>query len=180
MLNLLGVGVSFGLAYYWGATENLTTVIQSQRWSLVLLVALHLLLYLFVVIRHAQQIIAYNDSNESGANSLNKMDINSASKTATANSSYLFPIDIGLLFSVPLLAFGLFSALLNDIPNALTITSIMLAAIYLGLGWLFIQRSQRYALITEGMLALGFGFWRWLFRWHWMQNGSLLAGQCKV
>ena len=150
--------MSFGLAYYWGATENLTTVIQSQRWSLVLLVALHLLLYLFVVIRYAQQIITYNDSNESGANSLNKMDINSASKTATANSSYLFPIDIGLLFSVPLLAFGLFSALLNDIPNALTITSIILAAIYLGLGWLFIQRSQRYALITEGMLALGFGF----------------------
>ncbi|WP_227671452.1 DUF2339 domain-containing protein [Psychrobacter sp. 72-O-c] len=162
VLNLLGVGVTFGLAYYWGATENLTTAIQSQRWSLVLLVALHLLLYLFVVIRYAQQIIAYNDSNESGADSLNKTsnetDAKSASETATANSSYLFPIDIGLLFSVPLLAFGLFSALLNDIPNALTITSIVLAAIYLGLGWLFIQRSQRYALITEGMLALGFGF----------------------
>jgi uncharacterized membrane protein len=158
VLNLLGVGVTFGLAYYWGATENLTTVIQNQRWSLMLLVALHLLLYLFVVIRYAQQIIAYNDSNERGADSLNKMDINSASKTATANGSYLFPIDIGLLFSVPLLTFGLFSALLNDIPNALTIASLILAAIYLGLGWLFIQRSQRYALITEGMLALGFGF----------------------
>ncbi|MEC5210599.1 putative membrane protein [Psychrobacter sp. PL15] len=156
ILNLLGVVVTFGLAYYWGATENLTTVIQNQRWSLVLLVALHLLLYLFVVIRYAQQIIAYNASNENeievGAGAV------SASKIATAPSAYLFPIDIGLLFSVPLLAFGLFSTLLNDIPNALTMTSLILAAIYLGLGWVFIKRSERYALITEGMLALGFGF----------------------
>ncbi|WP_350562393.1 DUF2339 domain-containing protein [Psychrobacter sp. CAL346-MNA-CIBAN-0220] len=150
VLNLLGVGVTFGLAYYWGATENLTTVIDTQRWTLVLLVTLHLILYLFVVIRYAQQIIAYNSDHDTETNSDNQHN--------AANSSYLFPIDIGLLFSVPLLAFGLFSALLNDISNALTVTSALLAAIYLGLGWLFIQRSQRYALITEGMLALGFGF----------------------
>ncbi|MFP3682099.1 hypothetical protein SB725_33970, partial [Pseudomonas sp. SIMBA_041] len=74
---------------------------------------------------------------------------------AHVGSSYVFPIDTGLLFSVPLLAFGLFSALLNDISNALTITSAILAMVYLGMGWLFIQRSRRYALITEGMLALG-------------------------
>lgn len=150
MLNLLGVTVTFGLAYYWGVTENLTTVMETQRWSLVLLVALHLLLYLFVVIRYAQQIIAYNAVNKTETNSVNQHDF--------AISSYLFPIDIGLLFSVPLLAFGLFSALLDGITHALTLTSAILAAIYLGLGWLFIQRSQRYALITEGMLALGGGF----------------------
>lgn len=169
VLNLFGVMVTFGLAYYWGATENLTTVIQNQRWSLVLLVALHLVLYLFVVIRYAQQIIAYNASNETdikninGSNTINdenKFNAKNANteKAGTANGTYLFPIDIGLLFSVPILAFGLFSALLNDIANALTIASAILAVIYLGLGWLFIQRSQRYALITEGMLALGFGF----------------------
>lgn len=153
VLNLLGVAVTFGLAYYWGATEDLTHVIDTQRWLLVLLVALHLLLYLFVVIRYAQQIIAYNTSNEDDVN-----DINVAGKGDTKNNTYLFPIDIGLLFSVPILGFGLFAALLNDIPNALTITSAILALTYLALGWLFIQRSQRYALITEGMLALGGGF----------------------
>nr|WP_227679867.1 DUF2339 domain-containing protein [Psychrobacter frigidicola] len=156
VLNLLGVTVTFGLAYYWGAIENLTTAIDSQRWTLVLLVALHVILYLFVVIRYAQQIIAYNAINETDVNSLN--DIDSLSNTAITNNAYLFPIDIGLLFSVPILAFGLFSALLNDITHALTITSAILAAIYLVLGWLFIQRSQRYSLITEGMLALGGGF----------------------
>ncbi|MBB3107476.1 putative membrane protein [Psychrobacter luti] len=165
MLNLLGVMVTFGLAYYWGATENLSAVIEAQRWSLVLLISLHVLLYLFVVIRYAQQIIAYNILNEAdfahtdiadtfnSANNVNHMD-----KIHLGNDSYVFPIDTGLLFSVPILAFGLFAALLDPIPNALTITSAVLAVMYLGIGWVFVQRSQCYALITEGMLALGFGF----------------------
>lgn len=162
MLNLLGVMVTFGLAYYWGMTENLSTVIEAQRWTLVLLVTLHALLYLFVVIRYAQQIIAYNTLNE--ANFAYTANVDSAEnpshldKFYLENHSYVFPIDTGLLFSVPILAFGLFAALLNTIPNGLTITSAIFAAIYLGIGWVLVQRSQRYALITEGMLALGFGF----------------------
>ncbi|ALF59565.1 DUF2339 domain-containing protein [Psychrobacter urativorans] len=159
VLNLFGAGVTFGLAYYWGLTENLTVIIDNQRWSLVLLVALHVLLYLFVVIRYAQQIIAYNDDNEyATVNALTASNNEQTVDSKNQHESYVFPIDIGLLFSVPLLAFGLFSALLHDINHALTMTSAILAAVYLGLGWTFIQRSQRYALITEGMLALGFGF----------------------
>ncbi len=160
ILNLFGAGVTFGLAYYWGLSENLTTVIQSQRWSLVLLVALHWLLYLFVVIRYAQQIISYNTFNESALNSIHPTDepTDTLKNRANEQTTYLFPIDTGLLFSVPLLAFGLFAALLDNIPNALSMTSAIFAAVYFGLGWIFIKRSQRYALITEGMLALGFGF----------------------
>src|SRR5690606_26059306 len=120
-----------------------------QRWSLVLLVTLHVLLYLFVVIRYAQQIIAYNTLNEANFadtdiadtvdtfNSVNN--VNYLDKVHLGNNSYVFPIDTGLLFSVPILAFGLFSALLDGIPNALTITSAVLAAIYLGIGWVFVQ-----------------------------------------
>ena len=159
ILNLFGVTVTFGLAYYWGISENLSAIIELQRWSLVLLVALHLMLYLFVVIRYAQQIIAYNTLNEKDLNHTDSADnIEHLNEVHVGNSTYVFPIDTGLLFSVPLLAFGLFSALLEDIPHALTIVSAVLGLVYLGLGWLFIQRSQRYALITEGMLALGFGF----------------------
>ena len=159
MLNLLGVVVTFGLAYYWGATESLSAVIEAQRWSLVSLVALHVLLYLFVVIRYAQQLIAYNALNEEGLTRADSVhNINTVDKAHRANNLYIFPIDTGLLFSVPILAFGLFSVLLEGISNALTITSAVLAVIYLSIGWVFIQRSQRYALIIEGMLALGFGF----------------------
>lgn len=162
ILNLFGVVVTFGLAYYWGMSEDLSALIDSQRWPLVLLVVLHWLLYLFVVIRYAQQIISYNTSNEITVGSDQSLDSNAKIDTAdilaTEQTTYLFPIDTGLLFSVPLLAFGLLAALLDDIPNALSITSAILAVVYLGLGWVFIKQSQRYALITEGMLALGFGF----------------------
>jgi len=137
----------------------LSTVIEAQRWSLVLLVTLHLLLYLFVVIRYAQQIIVYNTLNETDIIQTESADnVKHLDSVQARYNSYVFPIDTGLLFSVPILAFGLFSALLDDIPNALTIASAILATVYLGLGGLFVQRSQRYALITEGMLALGFGF----------------------
>ncbi|MEN8626468.1 DUF2339 domain-containing protein [Psychrobacter proteolyticus] len=158
ILNLFGVTVTFGLAYYWGISENLSAVIETQRWALVALVTLHWLLYLFVVIRYAQQIITYNALNEKDLSHADNVDDTKHLDRANVGSSYVFPIDTGLLFSVPLLAFGLFSALLNDISNALTITSAILAMVYLGMGWLFIQRSRRYALITEGMLALGLGF----------------------
>ncbi|KAF0568700.1 hypothetical protein FQV37_758 [Psychrobacter nivimaris] len=158
ILNLFGVTVTFGLAYYWGISENLSAVIETQRWSLVALVTLHWLLYLFVVIRYAQQIITYNALNEKDLSHADNVDNTKHLDKAHVGSAYVFPIDTGLLFSVPLLAFGLFSALLNDISNALTITSAILATVYLGMGWLFIQRSRRYALITEGMLALGLGF----------------------
>ena len=143
-LNILGVAVTFGLAYWLGGAETIENII-AERAALVGLVALHLALYVFVVIRYAQQITAYNRDNEKP---LNK----------PVSKLYLFPIDTGLLFSVPMLAFGLFAALLHDIEHALTLTSTLLAALYLGFGWVFIRRSQRYALITEGMLALGFGF----------------------
>ena len=159
ILNLFGVVVTFGLAYYWGSTQNLDPIIETQRWSLVALVILHWLLYLFVVIRYAQQIITYNALSEKALSPVDSTNnIKRLDKSTAGNNTYLFPIDTGLLFSVPLLSFGLLSALLDKIPNALTITSAILATVYLGLGWLFIQRSERYALITEGMLALGFGF----------------------
>ena len=156
VLNVLGVAVTFGLAYYFGGFVTSSSEINEQRWSLVILVALHLALYLFIAIRYTQQIIAYNLSHEARAVTVAKA---SAPATNTKPSSlYLYPMDIGLLFSVPVLAFGLFAALLNDIDNALTLTSAILGVVYLSLGWLLTQRSQRYALITEGMLALGFGF----------------------
>ena len=159
VLNVLGVAVTFGLAYYFGGFATSSSEISDQRWSLLLLVALHLALYLFIAIRYTQQIIAYNISHEASAVTVaTALAAAPATNTKPTSSLYLYPMDIGLLFSVPVLAFGLFAALLNDIDNALTLTSAILGMIYLSLGWLLIRRSQRYALITEGMLALGFGF----------------------
>lgn len=185
VLNLLGAMVTFGFAYYLGLTENLSAAIDSQRWALVALVALHLALYLFVVIRYAQQIIAYNtDYEATSAQPSNADSPDFIHCVKSTHSAYLFPIDIGLLFSAPILAFGLFSVLLNGIHHALTITSTVLAAVYLTLSWLIIQRSQRYALITEGMLALGCGFLALViplaFDAEWIAGGWSLQGLALV
>jgi len=150
VLNLVSVLASFGVAYYLGLTEsiNVAAQISEQRWILVLLTALHVLLYLFVAIRYAQHIIAYN----------NKTAISPAGAPHIDGSRSIFPIDTSLLFSVPVLAFGIFAVLLEPVEDGLTMTAGVLALMYLGVGYVFAKKSPRYLLITESMLALGAGF----------------------
>ncbi|WP_351079740.1 hypothetical protein, partial [Shewanella sp. CAL98-MNA-CIBAN-0140] len=77
---------------YWGISENLTAIIETQRWSLVILVTLHLLLYLFVVIRYAQQIIAYNILNEENSSHTdNANNADNVGKIHSENNGYVFP-----------------------------------------------------------------------------------------
>lgn len=172
VLNLLGVTLTFGLAYYLGADTPIA-VLQSQRSALVLLTVLHVVLYLFVVIRFAQQLTQYNVAEFSKhklskQSLLNQHLLNKSQENGTLENQveasaktlprYLFPIDVGLLFSVPILAFGILSALLHDLNHALTIASGLFALVYLGLGLFFVKKSGRFEPISEGMLALGGGF----------------------
>lgn len=167
VLNLLGVTLTFGLAYYLGS-ETPLSVLQAQRSALVLLTVLHVALYLFVVIRFAQQLTQYNVA-EFAKHKLSKQSLlNKSQENGTLENQvetsiktlprYLFPIDVGLLFSVPILAFGILSALLYDLNHALTIASGLFALVYLGLGLFFVKKSGRFEPISEGMLALGGGF----------------------
>ena len=159
VLNVLGVTVTFGLAYYWGLTQNLSAIIDTQRWMLVLLTALHVLLYLFVVIRYAQHIISYNTQTDSN-DAATRLTADGASVRRPSLQSLhsIFPIDTSLLFSAPILAFGVFAVLLDGIEHGLTVTAGILALLYLGTGYLLAQKSPRYLLVTESMLALGTGF----------------------
>lgn len=152
VLNLLGVTVTFGLAYYWGLTEDLPAIIETQRWPLVLITALHVLLYLFVVIRYAQHVIDYSTASTTNDQAPDRLSL------ANSSSQAIFPIDTSLLFSAPVLAFGVLAALLDGVSHGLTITACILALLYLGTGYVFVKQSPRYLLVTESMLALGAGF----------------------
>ena len=157
VLNLLAVTVTFGFAYYLGLGHNLMAEIHAERWQLVAIVVAHWGLYVFVVVRYTQQIIAYNltlspTHPPSGEHN------HSQNNAFYQKTAIVFPVDVGLLFSVPILTFGLLFALLDGITHALTISSVLMAGTYLALGWGLVRRSGRYALITEGMLALGCGF----------------------
>lgn len=184
VLNLLAATVTFGFAYFLGLVDTFNTVddFNTQRWPLVGLVTLHWLLYVFVVIRYAQQLLTYNEqvATNPSAKDLNHELIESAAEDSkpsfsrfssykvssykNSNTAFIIPIDVSLMFGVPLLAFGLLSTLLSDIDNALTIASAVIAIAYLGLGSFFVLKDKnnanqnRYTPLIEGMLALGFGF----------------------
>ena len=155
VLNLLAATVTFGFAYYLGLVDTVNSAndFDSQRWSLVTLVTLHWLLYVFVVIRYAQQLLKYNEHLAHDAlsrDSVNKLktDAQPAADSSRlfdtlrtykdSNTAFIIPIDVSLMFGVPLLAFGLLSTLLSDIDNALTIASALMSATYLGLGLFFV------------------------------------------
>lgn len=189
VLNLLAATVTFGFAYFLGLVDTFSAVdyFNTQRWPLVGLVTLHWLLYVFVVIRYAQQLLTYNEqvAINPSAKDLNhehmeptaedskssfsrfssyKASSYKASSYKNSNTAFIIPIDVSLMFGVPLLAFGLLSTLLSDIDNALTIASAIIAIAYLGLGSFFVLKDKnnanqnRYTPLIEGMLALGFGF----------------------
>lgn len=176
VLNLLAATVTFGFAYYLGFIDSLTTIedFKAQRWPLVAIVTLHWLLYVFVVIRYTQQILRYNDKIAHDhyivdIDPIADTPIKPSSRFSTykdSNTAFIIPVDVSLMFGVPLLAFGLLSFLIEDINHALTLASALMSATYLALGAFFVKKDQaannnnqtRYRPLIEGMLALGFGF----------------------
>lgn len=142
LLNLLGAGVTFGLAYIWGAdvfnSGSSDIILPKVRWQLVGLLVLHLLLYVFIALRYTQQLVAAQQTNK---------------------LSWRVPsIDVGLLFGVPVVTFGLLAGLLHDKPYILASASALLSLIYLTLGIYLVRQSRAYRLMTEGTLALGISF----------------------
>ncbi|XID75343.1 DUF2339 domain-containing protein [Alkanindiges sp. WGS2144] len=135
VLNVLGAFMTFGVAGYLGfnSYEN------HMRWPLEILLLAHLALYLFIVVRYSQQLVA-------------------AQETQTEPADSLAAVDSTLLFGVPLMGFALQAGLLHDIPYALAFSSAVLSAIYLWLGYKLFYHNKKLVLLTEGVLALGVGF----------------------
>ena len=68
-------------------------------------------------------------------------------------------VDGGLLFGVPIVAFGLQAAMLRGQPLLLAASAAVLSAVYLLVGrWLWRQAGERMLLLVEGLLALGIIF----------------------
>lgn len=153
VLNALSVGVTFVLAYLWGAgdfsSEASEQLLPQVRWQLVALLAAHLALYIFIAVRYTQQLVEVNAKRQSTAQSA----IN-----GKLQKPPLPAVDAGLLFGVPVLGFGLLAGLLHEMPYVLAAASALLAAVYILIGNALIKRSQAYRLMTEGTLALGISF----------------------
>lgn len=181
ILNLLGASTTFGMATLWGWQSFDLTV----RWQMELLLIAHVVLYLFIVVRYSQ-LLTLQVSMVSGA-SLQAQDqaVDSDRHTAPSTSiKSLVSVDTGLLFGVPLVAFGLQAGLLHDVRYGLAVSSAVLAGLYLGLAhWLMHQRLA-VPLLREGILAVGLGFLALIlplaFDATWTSTGWLIQGVALV
>jgi len=133
LLNLIGFLFTFTIGGLWGARSYTSVHFASTEPFLVV----HFLLYLYIAVQYTRGLL-----NEPG----------SAAKSLPA-------VDGGLLFGVPIVAFGLQAAMLRDQPLALASSAAVLSAVYLLVGrWLWRQAGQQMLLLVEGLLALGIVF----------------------
>lgn len=153
ILNLLGAIATFGMAALWG-WQSFDAAI---RWPMQGLLLTHVLLYMFIVVRYSQ-LLTLQTTQDPSSNEFNTTTFTPAPpKTATSLRS-LVTVDTGLLFGVPLVAFGLQAGLLHDVAYGLAVSSAVLAGLYLGLAHWLMQQRLAVPLLREGVLALGLGF----------------------
>ena len=131
LLNLVGFFFTFTIASLWGARSWQPEYFATTEPFLIA----HFLLYLFISVQYSRQLV---------------------STQAPPGLPY---VDGGLLFGLPIVAFGLQAALVKDMPYALAVSSAVLSGIYLLLGrWLWQRSGHQLRLLIEGLLALGVVF----------------------
>lgn len=127
LLNVVGFLFTFSIGSAWGVRAYRPEFFATTEPFLIA----HFLLYLFISVQYSRGLV----------------------KSQSGRVPY---VDAGLLFGVPIVAFGLQAALVKDMPYALALSSAVMSGIYLLLGrWLWRQGGQQMRLLTEGMLALG-------------------------
>jgi uncharacterized membrane protein len=130
LLNTLAFVFTAGVALAWGASRWTPDLLASTEPFLLL----HLALYLFITVQYARRI-------------------------SSADQQQLAIVDAGLLFGVPLAAFGMQIAMLRHVDYGIAASAAAFAAVYLVLArWLWVRLGERQRLLTEGMLALGVVF----------------------
>jgi len=131
LLNLVGFGFTFVIGAAWGWRTYEPALFASTEFFLVL----HFALYLFICVRYSRQLIDAGDE------------------------ARLRTVDGGLLFGLPIVAFGLQAGIVKHLPYGLALSSAALSGVYLLLGrWLWRQSGAALRLLTEGLLALGLIF----------------------
>ncbi len=130
LLNLVGFFFTFAIGTAWGVMRWEPSLLASTEPFLIA----HVALYLWICVGYSRQLAAL----------------------ATPRLPY---VDGGLLFGLPIAAFGLQAAMLRHVPYGLAASAAVMSAVYLLLGrWLWRTLGERLRLLTEGMLALGVVF----------------------
>ncbi|MFN3296298.1 DUF2339 domain-containing protein [Caldimonas sp.] len=131
LLHLVGFVLTFGIASLWGWRSW-----QPEHFATTepFLIA-HFALYLYICVQYSRQLLREDAPRG------------------------LPVVDGGLLFGLPIVAFGLQAGLVNHLPYGLAVSAAVLSGVYLVLGrWLWQRSGGRLLLLIEGLLALGVVF----------------------
>lgn len=131
LLNLVGFTFTFVIGLAWGLRSYRPELYASTQAFL----AAHFALYLWICVQYSRQLVAARDE------------------------ARLRAVDGGLLFGLPIVAFGLQAGIVRHLPLGLALSAAVLSCVYLLLGrWLWRQAGPALRLLTEGLLALGLIF----------------------
>lgn len=130
LLNVLGFGFTVAIGSAWGLSNWEPALLPSTEPFLLA----HLALYLFITVQYSLRLLAQQDDR-------------------------LPLVDGGLLFGVPIAAFGLQAGMVAHLPYGVAVSAALLSAVYLGLTrWLWRRAGERLRVLSEGLLALGVVF----------------------
>ena len=156
LLNHLAFFATIGLA----GGSVLMHDIDSQRSYLDLLLWLHLALFIWLSIRYSQLMLRQ------------------------PRSRYASILDVGLIFSVPVLGFSLHAHIMHQSTQALTLASAGLAAVYLGLTLWIRKQQTELSLLGKSFMLLATAFFALIFPLakgaHWTSLGWVIQGTALI
>ncbi len=150
--------IAFSVSMLIGGTIIWMYAEDTQKWWLDLVLWLHIALFIWLSLRYSQLMLEQNQ-----------------------NASRLQPLlDVGLVFSVPVLGFSIHALLLHDSTCALTAGAAALAGIYSALTfWIKYQQSQ-LSLLAKSFFILAVAFFALIFPLaqgaHWTSIGWVVQG----
>ncbi|GIX24360.1 MAG: membrane protein [Caldimonas sp.] len=131
LLNLVGFVFTFSIASLWGWRSWRPEHFATTEPFLIA----HFALYLYICVQYSRQLLREDAPRG------------------------LPVVDGGLLFGLPLVAFGLQAGLVSHWPYGLAVSAAVLSGVYLVLGrWLWQRSGGRLLLLIEGLFALGVVF----------------------
>lgn len=148
ILNTISLLATFGV----GGLSIWMKAQPEQYSTLMLLVWLHFILYLFISIRYSLNISKY--------------------KIAFKNIPL---IDTALIFATPFMAFTLYAGLVYNNHSALSLASAVLALVYFVIGYVLHKKYQSLTLLIQSFYGLGLTFFAlvlpFAFNAQWTSTG---------
>ena len=140
---------------------------QSQYHVLDVLLWLHIVLFIWLSVRYSQLMQKeYQYLNTQKGISLPPL------------------LDVGLIFSVPILGFSLHAILMHQSSIALTWGAVALGFIYTGLGWWIKQKQSALSVLAKSFFILAVAFIALIFPlWkgaHWTAIGWVIQGTALI